>query len=285
MADSPIARPHGRRSPCRARTCPQATNRVDLDPAVRDVWGLPVGRVTYSPHAHDVACAHHWAPRLEAVIARGRRARHVVGHVAGHAGHDRARTSHPISRHWMGTARMGDDAALVGVRPVATAVGRRQRAGHRFVGVPDVDRLRPDADARRARGACRTRAGGLDVTRSFADVDALFAALDASRHADDEDGLSILEHSLQCAELLRVSHPDDPGLQVAGLVHDLGWLERVGASWRLRPDAAHDVIGRALVREIARAHRVGRSRRWARRRQALPARHRRVVRVAALAAQ
>ena len=27
----------------------------------------------------------------------------------------------------MGTARMGDDAALVGVRPVAAALGRRQR--------------------------------------------------------------------------------------------------------------------------------------------------------------
>jgi gluconate 2-dehydrogenase alpha chain len=38
---------------------PQATNRVDLDPAVRDVRGLPVGRVTYRPHAHEAACAHH----------------------------------------------------------------------------------------------------------------------------------------------------------------------------------------------------------------------------------
>ncbi len=69
-------------------------------------------------------------------------------------------------------------------------------------------------------------------------------------HADDEEGLPILEHSLQCADLLRVSHPGDIELQVAGLVHDLGWLERAGASWRLRPDAAHDVLGRALVREL-----------------------------------
>ena len=27
---------------------PQATNRIDLDPTSRDVWGLPAGRVTYS---------------------------------------------------------------------------------------------------------------------------------------------------------------------------------------------------------------------------------------------
>ena len=47
---------------------PQVTNRVDLDGGVRDVWGFPAGRVTYSPHAHDVACAHHWGPRLEQVM-------------------------------------------------------------------------------------------------------------------------------------------------------------------------------------------------------------------------
>ena len=88
---------------------PQATNRVDLDPAVRDVWGMPAGRVTYSPHAHDVACAHHWAPRLEAVMldagAQGTSwvtSPGTPGTVAPHLP--------PISRHWMGTARMGTDA-------------------------------------------------------------------------------------------------------------------------------------------------------------------------------
>ena len=82
------------------------------------------------------------------------------------------------------------------------------------------------------------------------DVSALFAVLDASRNADDEGGLSILEHSLQCAELLRASHPDDVELQVAGLVHDLGWLARTRDGWTLRLDAAHDVDGRALVGEL-----------------------------------
>ena len=36
---------------------PQLTNRVDLDPSLRDVWRLPSGRVTYASHAHDIACA------------------------------------------------------------------------------------------------------------------------------------------------------------------------------------------------------------------------------------
>ena len=69
----------------------------------------------------------------------------------------------------------------------------------------------------------------------------------ASAFADDEGGLPILDHSLQCAARLRTSHPDDVELQVAGLVHDLGWLELDDGRWTLRLDAAHDVDGRALV--------------------------------------
>jgi predicted HD phosphohydrolase len=85
------------------------------------------------------------------------------------------------------------------------------------------------------------------VTDGFADVDALFGALRASADADDEGGLPILHHCLQCAERLRTSHPDDVELQVAGLVHDLGWLELVDGRWTLRMDASHDRAGRALV--------------------------------------
>ena len=33
---------------------PQLTNRVDLDPTVRDVRGFPVARVTYRPHRHEL---------------------------------------------------------------------------------------------------------------------------------------------------------------------------------------------------------------------------------------
>jgi predicted HD phosphohydrolase len=88
------------------------------------------------------------------------------------------------------------------------------------------------------------------VSEPFVDVDALFDALRASRDADDEGGLSILEHCLQCAEQLRRSHAQDPELQVAGLVHDLGWLEHSDGAWTLRLEAAHDVDGRALVQPL-----------------------------------
>ena len=37
----------------------------------------------------------------------------------------------------------------------------------------------------------------------------------------DEPTLDGLAHALQCAAILRVEHPDDPELAVAGLVHDI----------------------------------------------------------------
>jgi predicted HD phosphohydrolase len=88
------------------------------------------------------------------------------------------------------------------------------------------------------------------VSDAFVSVDALFEALRASADADDEGGLPILEHSLQCAARLRSSHPDDVELHVAGLVHDLGWLEAEGGRWTLRLDATHDAIGRELVEPL-----------------------------------
>ncbi|MGZ7018660.1 MAG: GMC family oxidoreductase [Acidimicrobiia bacterium] len=90
---------------------PQATNRIDLDPRVKDVFGAPAGRVTYSPHRHEIACAEHWAPRLEAIM-RDAGAEHAFWAtsppIPGSFG-DRPGSRAPMSRHIMGGARMGDD--------------------------------------------------------------------------------------------------------------------------------------------------------------------------------
>jgi gluconate 2-dehydrogenase alpha chain len=94
----------------------QATNRIDLDPSVRDVWGLPAGRVTYEPHRHELAASDHAAPLHEAVMLdagaelafsatsppRGDLDMHATSNPLGVA---------PSSRHVMGTARMGSDPA------------------------------------------------------------------------------------------------------------------------------------------------------------------------------
>jgi len=89
---------------------PQATNRIDLDPRVRDVWGRPAGRVTYSPHRHDAVCATHWAPRLEAVMKdAGAHTTFWVTSPPLRAHRRPGADPTPTSRHVMGTARMGVD--------------------------------------------------------------------------------------------------------------------------------------------------------------------------------
>jgi hypothetical protein len=94
-----------------------------LDPAVRDVWGLPVGRITYRSHPVDVACAHHWGPRLEAVLTEAG-ARSTAWLTSPGTPGTMAPEMQPISRHWMGTA-MGADLASFRLRSVATVVGCR----------------------------------------------------------------------------------------------------------------------------------------------------------------
>ena len=49
----------------------------------------------------------------------------------------------------------------------------------------------------------------------------LLAAM-ASDPSEETDGLSELDHGLQCAFELAAVRPDDHELQVAGLVHDIG---------------------------------------------------------------
>jgi len=89
---------------------PQAGNRIDDDPRVRDAWGRPAGRVTYTPHRHDVVAATHWAPRLEAVMREA--GAHTTFWVTSPTLREHLRPGAdptPRSRHIMGTARMGTD--------------------------------------------------------------------------------------------------------------------------------------------------------------------------------
>jgi choline dehydrogenase-like flavoprotein len=98
---------------------PQPDNRVDLDPAVRDVHGLPAGRVTYSPHRHDLFASTLWGPALEAVM---REAGATWTHVSNSPPLDAADAGPlgvaPASRHVMGTCRMGADPRSSVVDPL-----------------------------------------------------------------------------------------------------------------------------------------------------------------------
>ena len=80
-------------------------------------------------------------------------------------------------------------------------------------------------------------------------VDDLTAVLTASaqlgeRAAEPTAPFTQLEHALQCADLLQMTHPDDVELQVAGLLHDIGHTLRPGAV------EAHGRVGAAWVRGL-----------------------------------
>lgn len=85
---------------------PQANNRVDLDPEVRDFHGFPSPRITYSPHRHEQAAAILLGARLEAF------------HLAAPGATGAAIIPYPLlnpgaqaTAHLAGTARMGNDPA------------------------------------------------------------------------------------------------------------------------------------------------------------------------------
>ncbi|MES0873813.1 GMC family oxidoreductase [Sinimarinibacterium thermocellulolyticum] len=85
---------------------PQANNRVDLDPEVRDWRGLPVPRVTWSPHAHERAGAAYTAPLLLAMLQA------TPGATGAIVLPDPLLSDRPtLSAHHAGTARFGLDPA------------------------------------------------------------------------------------------------------------------------------------------------------------------------------
>lgn len=85
---------------------PQANNRVDLDPQVRDWRGLPVPRVTWSAHAHERAGATYTAPLLLAMLQA------TPGATGAAVLPDPLLSDQPtLSAHHAGTARFGNDPA------------------------------------------------------------------------------------------------------------------------------------------------------------------------------
>ena len=82
-----------------AEDAPQLTNRVDLDPQLRDVFGLPAVRVTYSNSAFETDARAFYSPRILAVLQAAGAQFGFIAPV----------DSPSQSRHVMGTLRMGSD--------------------------------------------------------------------------------------------------------------------------------------------------------------------------------
>lgn len=81
---------------------PQPTNTVDLDPAVRDLDGLPVARITYQAHDFEISAEKFYVPKLIDILGAAG-ARFAAPAPAGDP---------PGSGHIMGTLRFGDDPAI-----------------------------------------------------------------------------------------------------------------------------------------------------------------------------
>jgi choline dehydrogenase-like flavoprotein len=92
---------------------PQASNRVDLDPTVRDVRGFPVARVTYHPHRHELVASRYYGGVLESVLATAGAEWAFSSTSPNPDGTDLGGYDSPIasSRHVVGTVRMGTDPA------------------------------------------------------------------------------------------------------------------------------------------------------------------------------
>ncbi len=146
MADSaPAPAPVGLHR-CRARTCPRPPTASTSTRRSAMRGGSPPAGSPTRPHRHELAASAHAgrpprggacstpAPRPSFSATsppQGDLDLHAVANPLGMA---------PASRHVMGTARMGDRPGHVGGLARAAAVGRRQRAGLRLVGVRDLRR-------------------------------------------------------------------------------------------------------------------------------------------------
>ncbi len=79
----------------------QETNRVDIDPELKDAWGVPAIRVTYKDHPDDVKHANWQVERAREIMdAAG--AKQIVAEPVGEA---------RGGVHLLGTCRMGNDPA------------------------------------------------------------------------------------------------------------------------------------------------------------------------------
>ena len=88
-----------------AEDAPQPTNQVDLDPTVRDVFGLPVVRLTYQSSPYEISARKYYAPLMVKIMEAAGAQFGFVDPTSG-PGVPNAPSQ---SRHVMGGLRMSTD--------------------------------------------------------------------------------------------------------------------------------------------------------------------------------
>jgi choline dehydrogenase-like flavoprotein len=148
---------------------PQFDNRVDLDPHIRDVHGWPAGRVTYDVHPHEVVASRYYAPKLDEIMREAGAGFTFTATSPPLEGDRAGRAAASMSRHIMGTCRMGDDPRTsvldrwqrfhdienmvctdssvfptsTGYGPTLTIVALAIRACRELAGLPRLESTRP----------------------------------------------------------------------------------------------------------------------------------------------
>ncbi|MEA2389444.1 MAG: hypothetical protein QOG41_2217 [Thermoleophilaceae bacterium] len=111
---------------------PQKANRVDLHPKLRDVYGFPIPRITWSAHQHEIAASRYYSEKLtewcQATPGSITGGLTGVPLVPGGPGSDLEGPN--TTAHIMGTARMGDDPRT----SVTDAFGRLHELDNVYVG-------------------------------------------------------------------------------------------------------------------------------------------------------
>ncbi len=102
---------------------PYLSNRVDLDPQIRDARGFPVARVTYKPGRHELAASAHYGPRLRAILEEMGAVWTIATTSPGPGNAGTTPDAVPQSRHVMGTTRMGTDPSRSVVDPTGRVHG------------------------------------------------------------------------------------------------------------------------------------------------------------------
>jgi choline dehydrogenase-like flavoprotein len=80
-------------------TVPLATNRVDLDPDLKDAWGLPALRTTFKNHPDDLATWRFFQERSKEILEAAGATRVWLDPIKEQTG----------GSHLLGTCRMGND--------------------------------------------------------------------------------------------------------------------------------------------------------------------------------
>jgi gluconate 2-dehydrogenase alpha chain len=84
---------------------PYLDHTVTLDPAVKDVFGLPVARITWSPGTYEQVAQQFWIPRLKAMMTKAGAAVALAVPATQNSG------GLPTGQHVMGGMMMGTDPA------------------------------------------------------------------------------------------------------------------------------------------------------------------------------